>query len=367
MLGAFFDDSGTHSTSPVVAIGGLLGTEVQWDVFAQAWTNKLRAPVPGKPKLSQFHLSPCRAGKGEFRDYSRVERDHLTKEFRQIILETGLVTIAAAVNRAAWNELVTPDIADQLGAPEELAFYKCVETIIKIIRLRKPGEQIAMCFDEGTRPKLQWWTRAFMIQKQQYPELASMFFAPVSKVVPLQGADMIATETYQFAQAWIKDGPDAIANPHFEDFRYRDLSAGLIFDREQIAEVVARLRQKVRELSSLHHEDGYRLVFLTMSDASFNDHRDQIAELAARNAIPGIAQAREYVEAGGLMSYGSNQAEALRLLGGYAARILKGEKPVDLPVQQATKIELAINTKTAKSLGLSFPITLLARADEAIE
>jgi putative ABC transport system substrate-binding protein len=107
--------------------------------------------------------------------------------------------------------------------------------------------------------------------------------------------------------------------------------------------------------------------FLTMSDASFNDHRDQIAELAARNAIPGIAQAREYVEAGGLMSYGSNQAEAFRLLGSYAARILKGEKPADLPVQQATKIELAINMKTAKSLGLSCPITLRARADEAIE
>jgi putative ABC transport system substrate-binding protein len=108
-------------------------------------------------------------------------------------------------------------------------------------------------------------------------------------------------------------------------------------------------------------------AFLTSGDASFTDHRDQIAELAARHAIPGIAQARAYVEVGGLMSYGSDQAEALRLVAGYVARILKGEKPADLAVQQATKVELAINMKTAKSLGLRFPITLLGRADEVIE
>jgi putative ABC transport system substrate-binding protein len=108
-------------------------------------------------------------------------------------------------------------------------------------------------------------------------------------------------------------------------------------------------------------------AFLTTSDASFTDHRDQIAELAAHHAIPGIAQAREYVESGGLMSYGSDQTEAFRLLGSYVVRILKGEKPADLAVQQATKIELVINMKTARSLGLSFPITLLGRADKVVE
>jgi hypothetical protein len=245
MLGAFFDDSGTHSTSPVVAIGGLLGTEEQWNAFEPAWTRLLEEPLPGKPRLRQFHLSPCRAGKGDFRDYSRAESDLLTAEFRRVILNIGLVTVAAAVNRAAWNELVVGEVADELGSPEELCFYKCVESVINIIRLRKPGEKVVMAFDEGTRGKLRWWTKVFMAQQQQYPELLSMFFAAVPKVVALQGADMIATETYQFAQAWIKDWESALANPHFADFRYRDLSMGLIFDRDQIAEMVKRVRQKL--------------------------------------------------------------------------------------------------------------------------
>jgi hypothetical protein len=243
MLGAFFDDSGTHPDSPVVAIGGLLGTEEQWDVFAPAWSKLLAEPLPGKPKLSQFHLSPCRAAKGEFRDYREVERDLVTAEFRRVILNTGLMTVAAAVNRIAWNELVVGEIADRVDSPEELCFYKCVESVIKIIRLCTPGEQIIMVVDQGTKSKLDWWRRAFLLQQQKYPELLSMFFAPVAGVVALQGADMIATETYQFAQAWIKDGENALANPHFSDFRYRDSSAGLIFDREQIAEMVSRMRQ----------------------------------------------------------------------------------------------------------------------------
>jgi hypothetical protein len=109
--------------------------------------------------------------------------------------------------------------------------------------MRKPGEQVVMCFDQGTKAKLDWWTRAYMAQAQKYPELATMFFAPVSKVVALQGADMIATETYQFAQAWIKDRENAGGNPHFNDFRYRDLSGGIILDREHIEEMVARVRE----------------------------------------------------------------------------------------------------------------------------
>ena len=103
------------------------------------------------------------------------------------------------------------------------------------------------------------------------------------------------------------------------------------------------------------------------SDNLFTDRPVRLAVLAARHAIPAICPYREFAAAGGLMSYGTDLADAYRVVGAYAGRILKGAKPTDLPVHQAVKVQLVINLKTAKPLGLGVPATVLARADEVIE
>src|ERR1041385_5553142 len=119
MIGAFFDDSGTHTLSEIMVLGGVVGTDWQWDAYAERWRALLASPLPGKPRLKQFHLAPCRAGQGEFMGYTQAERDHINYLFRKVIVDVGMVTIAAAVDKRAWDEIIVGDLVEQLGTPME--------------------------------------------------------------------------------------------------------------------------------------------------------------------------------------------------------------------------------------------------------
>jgi putative tryptophan/tyrosine transport system substrate-binding protein len=108
-------------------------------------------------------------------------------------------------------------------------------------------------------------------------------------------------------------------------------------------------------------------ALIISADAFFSSHSEQLGTLVARHAIPAVYARREFAKAGGLLSYGSDITESYRLAGIYTGRVLKGEKPADLPVQQATKVNLIINLKAAKALGINVPLPILGRADEVIE
>ena len=147
--------------------------------------------------------------------------------------------------------------------------------------------------------------------------------------------------------------------------------------RKNVRDAAAAVGKTIRVLHG-SNEGEIDAVFKTIAsehigalvvpiDPVFNIHRKQILGLAARHAVPVAYALREFVAEGGLMSYGDGTVESYKLGGDLVGRVLKGARPADLPVQQATKLEMVLNLKTAKTLGLTIPITLLGRADEVIE
>ena len=155
-------------------------------------------------------------------------------------------------------------------------------------------------------------------------------------------------------------------NPAFAESETRELQTAarthgvgvLIFNASVSSEIDTAFADLVQQRAD---------ALQVSSDGFLLTHPDQIVALAARHAVPAIYAWPQYPAVGGLMSYGTNIVDAWRQAGIYTGRILKGEKPADLPVQQATKIELVVNLKTAKTLGLPVPLALLGRADKVIE
>ena len=170
---------------------------------------------------------------------------------------------------------------------------------------------------------------------------------------------------------------ETVANGALIGFLVNQTNAGAEIQTKNALAAAESVGQKLLVVQA-HTDSELEAAFVTLAqqragallvaaDPFIFDRRDKLVELAARQKVPAIYNLREDVAAGGLMSYGTSITEAHRIAGLYAGQILKGEKPANLPVQQSTKVELVINLKTARALGLNVPNTLIGRADEVIE
>src|SRR6516225_3758368 len=159
----------------------------------------------------------------------------------------------------------------------------------------------------------------------------------------------------------INPADPSLAEPQLKDFQAAAHSLGVELHIVNVR-TESELEKAFAELNDVHVGG-----IIISTDPFFTSRPQQLASLTARYAIPAVSKGREFAAAGGLLSYGASTLDTYRLAGVYTGRVLKGEKPADLPVQQATKVELYINLKTAKKLGISVPLPMSGRADEVFE
>jgi putative tryptophan/tyrosine transport system substrate-binding protein len=314
---------------------------------AAAWPLAARAQQPAMPVVGYLHS-------GSPSSYA-----HLVSAFRQGLKETGYVegrNVAIDFRWAEGRYEQLPALAADLvgrrvavivaqgGDPPPLAAKSATSAIPIVFTISSDPVKLGVV-DSLNRPggnATGFWAYTSLLGTKRLELMRQL----------LPAATLIA----------VMVNPDN-PNAHFDTTELQDAARTL-------GQAVSFIRASTEtEIDAVFARLSDQRVFalLVNTDPFFLARRDQFVSLAARYAIPASYFVREFVAAGGLMSYGTSLADAYRQVGIYAGRILNGEKPADLPVVQPTKFDLVINTKTAKALGLTIPDKLLALADEVIE
>jgi ABC-type uncharacterized transport system substrate-binding protein len=315
---------------------------------AAAWPLAARAQQPAMPVI------------GFLRDTSLADATHLVAAFRQGLKEAGfvegqnvLIEYRSAEDQAhrlpaLVADLVRRQVALIVGnTPSSLA-AKAATTTVPIVFVTGNDPIINGLVPSLSRPGGNTTGVSFLSTASVTKRLELL------RQLALNKAAAIAMLVHPNSNT-----PDM-------ERELRDVQAAVHASGQELIVVEADSDRDIETAFATFTQRGAGAVFIGSSPI-FNSRRERVAALAVRHALPAAYTLREFATAGGLMSYGTSITDAYRLAGTYAGRILKGEKPADLPVQQSTKFEFVINLRTAKALGLEIPDKLLALADEVIE
>jgi putative tryptophan/tyrosine transport system substrate-binding protein len=313
---------------------------------AAAWPLAARAQQPAMPVI------------GFLRDTSLADATHLVAAFRQGLKEAGYiegqnVTIEyrsaedqAHRLSALVDDLVRRQVALIVGnTPSSLA-AKAATTTLPIVFVSGNDPVINGLVPNLNRPGGNTTGVSFLSSASVTKRLELLRqLAPKAAAIAMLVGSNLAPDTER---------------------ELRDVQAAVHASGQELIVVEAASDRDIEGAFATFAQRGAGALFIGSSPI-FNSRRERVAALAVRHALPATYSLREFATAGGLMSYGTSITDAYRLAGTYASRILKGEKPADLPVQQSTKFDFVINLRTAKALGLEIPDKLLAIADEVIE
>jgi putative ABC transport system substrate-binding protein len=295
---------------------------------------------------------------GFLRDTSLADATHLVAAFRQGLKEAGfiegqnvLIEYRSAEDQAhrlpaLVDDLVRRQVALIVGnTPSSLA-AKAATTTVPIVFVSGNDPVINGLVPNLNRPGGNTTGVSFLSSASVTKRLELLRqLAPKAAVIAMLVGSNLAPDTER---------------------ELRDVQAAVHASGQELIVVEAASDRDIEGAFATFAQRGAGALFIGSSPI-FNSRRERVAALAVRHALPATYSLREFATAGGLMSYGTSITDAYRLAGTYASRILKGEKPADLPVQQSTKFELVINLRTAKALGIDVPDRLLALADEVIE
>jgi len=308
--------------------------------------------------LAAYAQQPAMPVIGFLRDTSLADATHLVAAFRQGLKEAGfiegqnvLIEYRSAEDQAhrlpaLVDDLVRRQVALIVGnTPSSLA-AKAATTTVPIVFVSGNDPVINGLVPNLNRPGGNTTGVSFLSSASVTKRLELLRqLAPKAAAIAMLVGSNLAPDTER---------------------ELRDVQAAVHASGQELIVVEAASDRDIEGAFATFAQRGAGALFIGSSPI-FNSRRERVAALAVRHALPATYSLREFATAGGLMSYGTSITDAYRLAGTYASRILKGEKPADLPVQQSTKFDFVINLRTAKALSLEIPDKLLALADEVIE